>query len=137
MSIDVKGKDARLWIDERQGKDGNSWRQYRVGLSTKIDDEYVNSYMKVRFKRDIDVSNVQNGTKFDFEGFLTIDKPWIDKDGKERKDPMIVIMSADFGELGDSGFKEAEVDIPFQEGDINGGLDSNSSLITRALVVEI
>lgn len=113
MGINIKGEKVKLWIDEREGKDGNKWRQYRVGIGAKYDDKWVNSYMKVRFKKDINVENVPNGTEFNFEGFLTIEKPWTNKDGKEVKEPMIIIMSADFGEFGDTGFAEVTEPLPF------------------------
>lgn len=115
MGINVSGDKVKLWIDEREGRDGNKWRQYRISASGKFDDEWVYSYIEVRFKRDIDVSNVSNGAIFNFEGFMTTKKPWTNKDGKEVKEPMIMITSADFGDLEDYGdsFTQAEEDIPF------------------------
>ena len=110
MSYDVIG----LWKNEREGKNG-TWYTYTVGISRKVDDEYKNSYMKVSFKRDIDVSNVSNGQTFDFKGFLTLDI-YTDKEGKEVKNPMIMITEANFGEsedTQDTAFAEAEEDIPF------------------------
>ena len=112
MGINVKGEKVKLWFDEREGRDGK-WKQYRVGLGKQFDGVWVNSNIKAQFKKDIDVSNVPNGAVFNFEGFLTVSKPWTNKEGKEIKEPMIMIMSADFGEFGDTGFAEVTEPLPF------------------------
>lgn len=111
--MDVKGKDVKLWVNEYEKKDGGKFRTYSVSSSRKdADGKYMYAPMKVFFKKDIDVSHVENGTPFDFEGFMTVDA-YTNKDGKEVRNPAIMVTRADFGELGDTGFAEAEEDIPF------------------------
>ena len=117
MSYDVIGKNARLWKQERESENG-IWYTYTVSISRKVDDVYRNAYMKVRFIKDIDVSNIDNGANFDFKGFLTLDI-YTNKEGREVKNPMIMITKVNFGEseesedTQDTAFAEAEEDIPF------------------------
>ena len=111
MGINVSGENARLWISERQTKDGGTFKDYTVSVSGKFDEEWKSAYQKVRFKKDIDLTGVENGAKFNFKGFMTINKPWTNKDGKEIKDIVIMITEADFEDS--VGFAEVKEPVPF------------------------
>lgn len=111
--MDIIGKDVKLWVNEHETKDGGTFRTYSVSSSGKNKDgDRVYAPVKVFFKRDIDVSRVENGTVFSFEGFSTVDC-YKNKQGEEVRNFAIMVMKADFGELGDTGFAQAEEDIPF------------------------
>lgn len=119
--MDVSGKDTRVWVNERQRRDGGKWNDYSIGISKKKEnDEYVTVYMKVRFTKDVVLPQpMPNGIKMDYEGFMSVDS-YPDKDGNEVKRPLVVVNQAQFdtalparsGEDADS-FKAAEDDIPF------------------------
>lgn len=114
MGIDVKGKNCKLWIKEREGRNG-AWKTYSVSVSRKDQSgQYINSYQDVSFTKNVDVSDIPNGTVFDFEGWLT-PKTFKDRDGNEVRRTIIMINKASF-ELSDGygdSFAEAEGDIPF------------------------
>lgn len=111
MGINVIGENARLWITERDSNNGGKWNEYSVGVSSKFDDKWVNDYQKVMFAKSIDLTGVQNGAKFDFKGFMSIKKPWTNKDGKTVKEKIIVITEATFEET--TGFSEVNEPLPF------------------------
>lgn len=120
MSIDVSGKNVRLWRSDRETRDGRTWSDYSVGISKKNQDGgYARGYIKVRFGRDIELpERVENGTNIDFEGYITLDT-YRDRSGNEVKKDMIMITAVKFNDLpqeapdyGDS-FSQAEEDIPF------------------------
>lgn len=111
--MDIIGKNVKLWVNEREAADGTKFNTYSVSASRKdADGNYVYAPIKVFFKRDIDLSNVESGMKFDFKGFDTVDV-YTNKDGKEIRNPAIMIMQADFGEFNETAFREAEEDMPF------------------------
>lgn len=122
--MDVKGENTRVWVNEREKRDGGKWFDYSVGISKKREDgEYSTFYMKARFTRDVVLPDpVPNGIKMDYEGFLSVDE-YTDKDGNTVKKPMLVVTHAEFEavtptrpketeEPADS-FSAAEDDIPF------------------------
>lgn len=119
--MDVTGNNVKLWKNEHAKQDGSKWFDYSVGVSKKKQDgSYVNTYMKVKFGRDIFVPDeLPNGTQVDFEGYLTVDH-YTGREGEVKK-PMIMITSAKFHDLPDTkrdgydadGFSEAMDDIPF------------------------
>ena len=119
--MDVSGSNTRLWINEREGRDGNTWKDYSIGISKKREDgEYDTLYLKVRFANKVSLpSTLQNGATMDFDGFLTVDK-YTDKNGSEVKRPMVMVTRAGFGTRQPApaqeevdGFTAAEEDIPF------------------------
>lgn len=97
MSIDVTGKNCKLWIKEHEGKDGNKWNTYSVGVSRKdMNGTYINAYQDVTFTRSSGISDrIPNGTLFDFEGWMSV-KTRKDKDGTSRNYPVITISKANF-----------------------------------------
>lgn len=123
--MNVSGEDTRVWVNEHQRQDGTKWLDYSLGISKKTESgDYVNAYMKVRFAKSVKApEGLQNGTKMDYEGFITVDS-YTDKDGKEVRRPMVMITKADFdiepkynpsqvSEEQIAGFSAAEDDIPF------------------------
>lgn len=123
--MNVSGEDTRVWVNEHQRQDGTKWLDYSLGISKKTENgDYVNAYMKVRFAKSVKVPEaLQNGTKMDYEGFITVDS-YTDKDGKEVRRPMVMITKASFetepqynppqvSEEQIAGFSAAEEDIPF------------------------
>lgn len=124
--MNITGEDTRLWVNERQRADGSKWFDYSVGISKKTEDgHYVNTYMKVRFAKSVNIpTDLPNGTKMDYEGFITVDS-YTDKEGNEVKRPMAMITKADFYIEGQrpktveysedqiAGFSAAEEDVPF------------------------
>lgn len=121
--MDVSGNDVRLWINEREGRDGAKWNDYSVSISKKKDDgsdQFDNVYLKVRFAKSVQIpAGIQNGELMTFDGFMTIDK-YTNRDGNEVKRPMVMITRADFGAKHPApaqeevdGFTAAEDDIPF------------------------
>lgn len=122
--MDISGKDTRVWVNERQRRDGGKWFDYSIGVSKKKeDDSYTTVYMKVRFTKDVVLPDpMPNGIKMDFDGFLSVDE-YADKDGNTVKRPMAVITRAQFdtalpdrtkyaAEDTDS-FEALEEDLPF------------------------
>lgn len=128
MSVDVTGKNVKLWINERPSRNGGTWPDYSIGISKrKQNGGYVNGYIKVRFGRDVVVPReLPNGASMDFSGYITLDV-YTSKDGQEVKKDMIMITSAKFHDVygDDSGysstadygdvdsFEQADDDIPF------------------------
>lgn len=115
MSIDVQGKNCRLWIKKHESKNGE-WNSYTVGVSKKdMDGNYMNAYQDVQFTRNANLpEDVQNGAFFDFEGWMGV-KTRKDRDGKETKFPVIVINKASFREREEytDSFAQVDADIPF------------------------
>ena len=101
MSINIVGKNEKLWKNERQSRNGGTWFDYSIGVSKKMQDgNYVNTYMKVKFSSKVVVpSELPNGAQMDFEGFLTCDTPYRDRNGQEVKRPMIMVTSAKFHDV--------------------------------------
>lgn len=121
MSIDVKGTNCKLWIKEHDGKDGNKWRTYSIGVSRKdMNGNYINAYQDVMFTRNAGFDEkIPNGTVFDFEGWMSV-KTRKDRDGKERNYPIITINKAKFEydpqaerESYRDSFETLSEDIPF------------------------
>ena len=124
MSINVSGKNEKLWKNERQSRNGGTWFDYSIGTSRKNPDgNYVNSYMKIKFSSKLTVpKDLPNGAQMDFEGFLTPDV-YRDRNGQEVKRTMIMITKVNFHDVygNDSydeyadidSFSQAEDDIPF------------------------
>ena len=120
MSVDVKGTNCKLWIKAHEGKNGNKWNTYTVGVSSKdMDGQYINAYQDVKFTRSSGFDEtIANGTIFDFEGWMSA-KTRKDKDGKSTNYPIIVINKAVFKnnpnakfDSGDS-FEQLDEDCPF------------------------
>lgn len=108
--MDVSEKKAKIWRKDYQGKNGEFYR-YSVSVSKKNEDgKYVNAYIPIRFSKKADApEKIENGAVCSFEGFMSVES-FKDKDGNERNQPMIVVMSVQFE--GDS-FEQMEEDIPF------------------------
>lgn len=121
MSIEVKGKNCKLWIKEHEGKDGNKWNTYSIGVSRKdLNGSYVNAYQDVTFTRNAGLtSDIPNGTLFDFEGWMSV-KTRKDRDGNSRNYPVITVNKANFqydpqaaAESYQDSFEQLDSDIPF------------------------
>lgn len=108
--MNVSEKKAKIWRKDYQGKNGEFYR-YSVSVSRKNEDgKYVNAYIPIRFSKKADApEKIENGAVCSFEGFMSVES-FKDKDGNDRNQPMIVVMSAQFE--GDS-FEQMEEDIPF------------------------
>lgn len=108
--MNVSEKKAKIWRRDYQGKNGEFYR-YSVSVSKKNEDgKYVNAYIPIRFSKKADApEKIENGAVCSFEGFMSVES-FKDKDGNDRNQPMIVVMSAQFE--GDS-FEQMEEDIPF------------------------
>lgn len=115
MSIDITGKNVKLWVNNVQTRDGRSFPTYNIGIGKKNKDgSFTNMYLKVRFGKDIHIpENIANGTQMDFDGFFTVDT-YTNRNGEEVKTPAIFITNARFADSYDiDGFSQAEADIPF------------------------
>ena len=121
--INVKGESVKLWVNPREGRNGNTWNDYSVGISSKRQDGgYDNASIKVKFSSKLNVpKDIPNGTMIDFAGFV---KPDIykDRNGNEVKRDMYMITQVKFHDLYENNgptyddidsFSEAEDDIPF------------------------
>lgn len=108
--MNVSEKKAKIWRKDYQGKNGEFYR-YSVSVSKKNEDgKYVNAYIPIRFSKKADApEKIENGAVCSFEGFMSVES-FKDKDGNDRNQPMIVVMSVQFE--GDS-FEQMEEDIPF------------------------
>lgn len=108
--MDVSEKKAKIWRKDYQGKNGEFYR-YSVSVSKKNEDgKYVNAYIPIRFSKKADApEKIENGAVCSFEGFMSVES-FKDKDGNDRNQPMIVVMSVQFE--GDS-FEQMEDEIPF------------------------
>lgn len=108
--MNVSEKKAKIWRKDYQGKNGEFYR-YSVSVSKKNEDgKYVNAYIPIRFSKKADApEKIENGAVCSFEGFMSVES-FKDKDGNDRNQPMIVVMSAQFE--GDS-FEQLSEDIPF------------------------
>jgi len=116
MGIECSGKNCKLWIKEREGRDGK-WFSYSVGVSSKnAGGGWTNAYQDVRFTRNVSLpSDIQNGTLFDFEGWLGA-KESKDRDGRQSNRVILFINKASFQmkeRLPDDSFEAIEEDIPF------------------------
>ena len=121
MSIDVTGKNCKLWIKEHESKDGRKWNSYSIGVSKKdMSGTYINAYQDVTFTRSSGISDrIPNGTLFDFEGWLS-PKAYKARDGKEATKTVIVINKARFkydqqaaAESYNDSFEGLDEDVPF------------------------
>ena len=97
--MDISGQNVRLWANEHTKADGTKWYDYSVSVSKKKQDgTYVRTYMKVRFTEDANApAKIENGTKMDFAGFLSVDE--YESRGELVRKPMIVITSVVFPDL--------------------------------------
>lgn len=118
MSIDVKGSNCKLWFNERESKDGGTWKTYTVSVSKRDKTgNWVRAYQDVMFTRDVDASDVPNGSTFDFEGWMSV-KSYRDRDGKEVCRPVLMINKAIFPDMQHSdgpadSFEQVDEDVPF------------------------
>lgn len=108
--MDVVDNRAKIWRKDYQGKNGEFYR-YSVSIGKKGEDgKYVNAYIPIKFSKKADApEKIENGTVCAIKGFMSVET-YKDKDGNERNQPMIVVMSAEFD---NDSFSEAEDDIPF------------------------
>ena len=108
--MNVSEKNAKIWRKDYQGKNGEFYK-YSVGVSGKTaDGKTVYAYIPIKFSKKADApEKIENGTLCDFEGFMSAEA-YKDRDGNERRQPIIIVMSVQFD--GDS-FKQMEEDIPF------------------------
>ena len=100
MSINISGKNEKLWKNERQSRNGGTWFDYSISVSKKGQDgNYVNAYMKVKFSSKLTIPNeLPNGAQMDFEGFLTPDV-YTDRNGQEVKRTMIMVTNVKFHDI--------------------------------------
>lgn len=127
MSINISGKNEKLWKNERQSRNGGTWFDYSISVSKKAQNgNYVNAYMKVKFSSKLTIpSELPNGAQMDFDGFLTPDV-YTDRNGQEVKRTMIMVTDVKFHDVhgddsydsyndydGIDSFSQAEDDIPF------------------------
>lgn len=124
--MDVRGENTRLWISERQKRDGGTWQDYSIGVSKKSQEgNYITTYIKARFTKDVRLpEGLENGAKMDYEGFMSVDH-YFDADNNEVKRPLVVVTSATFDaapvvretvkytDEQIAGFSASEDDIPF------------------------
>ncbi len=122
--MNVSGENTRVWINERQKRDGGKWNDYSIGVSKKKeDDSYVTVYFKARFTKDVRLPDpMPNGIKMDYDGFMSVDD-YPDKDGNIVKRPLVVVTRAEFetalpdrakfADTETDSFSAAEDDIPF------------------------
>ena len=96
MSINVKGENCKLWINERNGKNGK-FKSYSIGVSRKDMNtgEWIRGYQDVTFTKNVDVNGIENGTTFDFEGWMST-RTAKDSEGKSYQKPVIMINKASF-----------------------------------------
>lgn len=116
--MNVSEKNVRVWRKDMEGRNGTFYR-YSVGISKKTEDgSYVTAYMPIRFTKNAHMpGKIENGAKCDFNGFLSVDT-YLDKDGNEVKQVVIIAMNARLTEANDptedvDSFEQAEDDIPF------------------------
>lgn len=109
--MDVSEKKAKIWRKDYQGKNGEFYR-YSVSVSKKNEDgKYVNAYIPIRFSKKADApEKIENGAVCSFEGFMSVES-FKDKEGNDRNQPMIVVMSVQFED--EDSFEQMEEDIPF------------------------
>lgn len=118
MSVEVRGNNCKLWIKEREGRDGDKWYSYSIGVSKKdMNGSYINAYQDVAFTRNAGLtSDIKNGTTFDFEGWMSV-KVFKDREGKEVRRPIIMINKANFkydrSEVQSDSFEALDEDVPF------------------------
>lgn len=108
--MDISEKKAKIWRKDYQGRNGEFYR-YSVSISKKNEDgKYVSAYIPIRFSKRADApEKIENGTVCSIEGFMSVES-YKDKDGNERNQPMIIVMSALFDE---DSFEQLEEDMPF------------------------
>ena len=112
--LDIKGQDVRLWINPHEGRSG-TWYSYSTSISKKVDDKYVNKYVKLILSKDIKVpSGLENGSLVDFEGFPMLDV-YTDRDEVEHREVAIFVKKMTFKDVGDyEGYQTVDTeDIPF------------------------
>ena len=109
--MDVSEKKARIWRKDIEGKNGTFYK-YSVSVSRKTQDgKWVNAYIPVVFSKKADApEKIENGAICEFEGFVSVET-YKDKDGVERHQPQIVIMSVRFEN--EDSFEQIEEEIPF------------------------
>jgi len=109
--MNVSEKKAKIWRKDIQGRNGEFYR-YSVGVRGKNKDgKDVNAYIPIRFSKKCDVpEKIENGATCAIEGFMSVES-YTDKDGNERNQPMIIVMSAKFEDA--DSFEQIEEDIPF------------------------
>lgn len=106
--MDVFGSNERLWIDEHEREDGSKWRSYRISVGKRVENGYLNAYIRVAFAKKVAIpADLQNGSPMTYEGFMTIDKPYTDRNGAEVKPLMIMITKAEFGQKPQKTVSEA------------------------------
>lgn len=110
--MEVRADKAKIWRKDFATKDGKEFYRYSVSVSKKNEDgKYVNAYIPIRFSKKADApEKIENGAMCSIEGFMSVET-YKDKDGNERNQPMIVVMSAQFEDA--DSFVQAEEDIPF------------------------
>ena len=120
MAINVIGTKCKVWSQSHDRKDGSKWYTYTVGVSSKnMDGSWSNGYQRVKFSKHSGAPDpIPSGADIEFEGFMTLEV-YKNKDGKDIKEPVIMITKAEFPNLGTPGeddldtFEQMEEDIPF------------------------
>ena len=115
--MNVSEKNARIWRDEHEGRDGNPFYTYRTSVSKKDESgEYVRTYFDIKFSRKSGVTEpIENGAKCDYSGFMSV-RSYKNREGKVVTLPEIIVMEAQFDvdekDMPDS-FEQAQIEIPF------------------------
>lgn len=123
MSLDISGKNVKLWVNEHEGKNGGKFNSYAISVSRKLQNgEYVNKSVRLTIGKEVYIpDNLGNGATIDFDGFLTLNV-YTDRNGNEQREVQIYATSVDFNDLGtptrndvqeEYTFAEVEEDIPF------------------------
>ena len=109
--MEVREKNIKIWRKDIVGKNGTFYR-YTVNVSKKTPEGFVRAYIPVMFSKKSGAPEViENGTVCkELEGFMSVDS-YKDRDGNERNQPMIIVMSAKFEDA--DSFEQIEEDIPF------------------------
>ena len=98
MTVTTDDKGIRIWRDDK-----GSFPRYSTSISRKVDGDYKNMYLTVKFKKGVEL---QNGTDIKVNNaFFSFDE-YKDKEGNEKK--AMYLMITDFTPITDAGF----IDVP-------------------------
>lgn len=91
--INLTMKDQMIWVNEHETKKGDKFTTYAISVSKRSEDGmYTNKSVKVRFKKNHDVSCLKSGDLIDVDdAFLTLDT-FRDRNGNEVKEVVIQVM---------------------------------------------
>lgn len=108
--LNIRGVDEKLWVNEHEYQ-GGSFKTYAISVSSKDRNtgKWTNKAIKVKFSQKVSIpENLQSGDKFDFDGFLTLEK-YTSREGAEVTSHIIMVTNASFNGM-PLGYEEADVD---------------------------